>query len=130
MTQNRTKIALLAVLIVSILMSGCIETREYDWKTSDQKVQQVTYMNIGDFSNYTSENGINAEFGSMKVILNPDKTGTVNDTEITWVHTGTRKEAWSCAVVGSEDVDYIYFFMDEIAVTTCDDEQIYGTWSK
>jgi len=128
-TQNRTKITLLAVLIVSTLLSGCVETREYDWKEPEQESHQM-YMTIEEFSYYATENAINAEFDSVKVILNPDKSGEINGTSITWVHTGTRNDAWSCAIVGSDDVDYIYFFMDEIAVITCDDKKIYGTWTK
>jgi hypothetical protein len=81
-----------------------------------------------DLSNYTTENEINAGFPGIEITLNPDKSGTVNEKDVSWVKTGTRGNVWSCAIVGSDEIDYVYFFMNRTTIGYTGNNELTGRW--
>ena len=123
-----TRAILIITLIAGVMLSGCIETHTIE--TYSAPPDRLPLSIPGDLTTYTSGNSITVVFNNISVVLNSDKSTIVNNFNGCWIMTGTKNNVWSCAITRSNDIDYIYLFMNKTAIGYNGNEQYIGKWSK
>ena len=123
--MSTSKIVLM-VAFLCILLSGCIETHEYEWKDDTGKKQMIT-----DIDNVELDHKI-ANFYVFDITLYDNKsvimTGTLtSEDNAMWIYTGSGSGAELYALQNT-DVDYLYLYPNQTAVAYTDDYEFMGEW--
>lgn len=129
MTRNNTRkiVTLIAILIISATISGCIETRTISTPTVTPTAESI--YNSDQIQKYLETHDISAGFGDIQIVLYPDGTVTSGDQTGKWLPIGTAEDKWRCSIKGINKVEYLYLCDGRIAeVWSAEHGTLNGVW--